>query len=101
MRLERRVAGAGRAVRVTRLGLPTADERRIRRFAQDDLRVGTLTTQHARDTGHGAARAVAGYEIIEARVLEVVDDLARRRRCMDFRVRVGLELAGEKPAVRF
>ena len=51
------------------------------------------------NAGDRAAGAVAGDEAVEPRSGEIVDDLARRRRLVDGRVGLGLELAGEEPAI--
>ena len=61
---------------------------------------GISLAQHARDTLQRAAGAVAGDPVVELRVLEVLDDLARRGARVHVGVGLVLELAGEEPAMR-
>ena len=76
------------------------EHRRVGRLADNDLGVGPLLGQHARDAFERAAGAEAGDPVVELLALEVVDDLARGGARMHVGIGFVLELARQEPAVR-
>ena len=99
--LETRMRRRGRPVGQPLLLDPGLEQRRIRRLADDDLRVGALRSQNAADALQRAAGAVAGHPEIEPVAGEVVDDFARGGAGMEVRIGFVLELPCHEPAVGF
>mmetsp|Transcript_91806 Transcript_91806/g.264147 ORF Transcript_91806/g.264147 Transcript_91806/m.264147 type:complete len:207 (+) Transcript_91806:524-1144(+) len=78
-----------------------ADEGRALGLGEDDLALRTRQSEHLADALESAARAVARDPVVElqAGAGEGRQDLRPRRLLVVSRVRLGLELAGEKKAV--
>src|SRR3984885_9290312 len=78
MRLETRMRRGGRPVGQALLLDPRLEQRRVRRLADDDLRIGTLLSKYAADPLQRPAGAIAGHPQVETVTAEVVYDFARR-----------------------
>src|ERR1700722_8752733 len=101
MRLETRMRRGGRPVGQALLLDPRLEQRRVRRLADDDLRIGTLLSKYAADPLQRPAGAIAGHPKVEPVSAEVVDDFARRGAGMEVRIGFVLELPCHEPAVGF
>src|ERR1700733_5753794 len=101
MRLEIRMGLSGRTVGQALLLDPGLEQRRVRGFADDDLRLRALLSEYAADPLQRAAGAIAGHPKVEPVVGEVVDDFARGGAGMKVRIGFVLELPCHEPAVGF
>src|SRR5690606_38242188 len=71
VRFEGRMARRRCTGGIALLDLTAAEELRVRGLAEDDLHFRSLAAQDATDAGDGAARAVAGDEVVEPRACEI------------------------------
>ena len=77
MRPEGGVSGGRGAVRVALLRDTAFEQRRLLRFAHDDLRIRKLLCKNAGHALERAASAIPGHPVIEPLAGKVCDDLAR------------------------
>src|SRR5438477_255372 len=91
----------GRAVLVPLLFCTARHHRSIGRLGKDDLRFRTLLSKHTANAFESAAGTKASYEIIETLSREISDNLTRRSPRVYCGIRFVLELAREKPSMRF
>ncbi len=98
---EQRMAVDRRAVGEAFLLDAAAEYWRIVRLANDDLGIGALFLQHARDAFQRAAGTESGDPVIEPLTLEIVKNLRCRSPRMRIGVRLVFELAAQEPAMLF
>ena len=99
MRLESRVRRGRRSVGLPRLLDAAAQELRVFRLADDDLRAGHLLREDPRHAFQRSARPVSGHPVVELLALEVGEQLACGGVLVDGGVGGGLELPRVEPPV--
>ena len=100
MRLECRMRHRGGTVGIALLCDAAAQQLRLFRFADDDLGLGPLFRQHARDALERAAGAISGDPIVQRLAFEIVDDFAGGGAGVNVGIGFILELPRQEPAAR-